>query len=330
MNRFVTTFAIASTLFLAQSCASSLKSGDAAGQKQQDNIAHNMGQKASGNSVPVNSGEASPQTKQMHDNMNHGMEQMSPGDSAAGSHGSHSHGIESSETIQAKLTIPSKIAPNQPVPLVIDIQDKNGKSVTKFETFQEKLMHLIVVSDDLQFFAHIHPEYKENGRFEVKAKFPRPGAYTFFSDYKPAAQAEQVSVLKTVVPGANIATSPTVDTTLTKSFGKTKVALTFDKPTLKAGEEVMVMFDLQDAASNKPVADLQPYLGETGHLVIVKQSSSLTRSDYIHAHAHQMQGAPAGQVHFMTQFPKPGKYKLWGQFNRNGEIITADFWVNVL
>ncbi|BDA73963.1 hypothetical protein CAL7716_081290 [Calothrix sp. PCC 7716] len=20
-------------------------------------------------------------------------------------------------------------------------------------------------------------------------------------------------------------------------------------------------------------------------------------------------------------------YKLWGQFNRNGEIITADFWV---
>ena len=21
------------------------------------------------------------------------------------------------------------------------------------------------------------------------------------------------------------------------------------------------------------------------------------------------------------------KYKLWGQFNRNGEIITADFWV---
>ncbi|BCL38001.1 hypothetical protein [Nostoc sp. MS1] len=32
---------------------------------------------------------------------------------------------------------------------------------------------------------------------------------------------------------------------------------------------------------------------------------------------------------YITKFPKPGKYKLWGQFNRNGKIVTADFWVNV-
>ena len=118
----------------------------------------------------------------------------------------------------------------------------------------------------------------------------------------------------------------------TKSLGKTKVNLTFDKPTLKAGEEVMVMFNLQDADSTKAVTNLQPYLGERGHLVIVKQSSPLTRADYIHAHAHAhaMKSASAGQVHFMTQFLKPGKYKSWGQFNRNGQIVTADFWVNVL
>jgi hypothetical protein len=328
MNRFVTACAIASTLFFAQSCASPVKSGDSATENHQmsDRTGHDMGQMASGNSVPIKSGEASTQTKQMP----HGTGQMSPGHSGAGSHGSHSHGTETSETTRAKLTVPAKISPNQPVSLTIDIQDKAGKAVTKFETFQEKLMHLIVVSDDLQFFDHIHPDYKENGRFEVTTKFPKPGNYTLFSDYKPTAQAEQVSVMKAAIPGGKLTTAPTVDTSFTKTFGKTKVALTFDKPTLKAGEDVMVMFDLQDAASNKSVTDLQPYLGETGHLVIVKQSPSLTRADYIHAHAHQMQGVAANQVHFMTQFPKPGKYKLWGQFNRNGEIITADFWVNVL
>jgi hypothetical protein len=327
MNRFVTAFAIASTLFLAQSCASPTKSGNSANEHK----GHDMGQMASGNSAPAKTEKASTQTKQMDDHRNHGTGHMSSEDSASGGHGNHSsHGTEASETTQAKLTAPSKITPNQPVPLAINIQGSSGKAVPQFDMFQEKLMHLIVVSDDLQFFDHIHPEYKQNGRFEVQAKFPKSGSYTLFSDYKPAAQSEQVSVLKTEVPGAKLAAAPAVDMNRTKTFGKTKVNLTIDKPTLKAGEEQMVMFDLTDAASNKPITDLQPYLGETGHLVIVKQSSPLTRADYIHAHAHSMKGTPAGQVHFMTQFPKPGKYKLWGQFNRNGEIVTADFWVNVL
>jgi hypothetical protein len=43
-----------------------------------------------------------------------------------------------------------------------------------------------------------------------------------------------------------------------------------------------------------------------------------------------MKDTPAAQVSFMTSFPTPGKYKLWGQFNRNGKIVIADFWVNVL
>jgi hypothetical protein len=40
--------------------------------------------------------------------------------------------------------------------------------------------------------------------------------------------------------------------------------------------------------------------------------------------------APNNKVSFMTSFPQPGKYKLWGQFNRNGKIVVADFWIYVL
>ncbi len=53
----------------------------------------------------------------------------------------------------------------------------------------------------------------------------------------------------------------------------------------------------------------------------------LAAKDYIHAHA--VKDSPDGQIEFMTKFPKPGKDKLWGQFNRNGKIIVADFWVDV-
>ncbi|NMG23061.1 hypothetical protein, partial [Brasilonema bromeliae] len=226
----------------------------------------------------------------------------------------------------AKLTLPDKITPKKPVPLAIDVKDKEGRPIANFDTFQEKLMHLIVVSDDFQSFNHIHPTYKGNGRFEVQADFLHSGNYTLFSDYKVAGKAEQVSVLKAQVPGKSPAASE-IDLATTKTLGDTKANLKLSQPTIKAGQEVHLIFNLQDAANNQPLKDLKPYLGERGHLVILKQSSPLTEADYIHAHA--LKNTPAGEIHFITSFPQAGKYKMWGQFNRNGKIITADFWVDV-
>ncbi|MBE9228901.1 hypothetical protein IQ264_26160 [Phormidium sp. LEGE 05292] len=247
-----------------------------------------------------------------------------------GEHGTtHNHNAgETQENAQAKLTVAQPIEPNKPIKLVIDIQDQSGKTISKFDTFQEQLMHLILVSEDLQIFNHIHPEYKGNGRFEVTTQFPKAGKYALFTDYKPTGQKEQVSVLNTEVPG-NSNSVAKVDFNRNKTFGNTKANLGVSESSLTARKPVSFVFSLKDAATNQPVKDLQPYLGERGHLVIVKQSSPLTKADYIHAHAHTMTNLPPGEVHFMTEFPQAGKYKLWGQFNRNGKIVTTDFWVNV-
>jgi len=236
------------------------------------------------------------------------------------------HSESAPTTALAKLTVPSQITPKTSVPLVIEVRDKDQKAIANFDKFQEKFMHLIVVSDDLQYFNHIHPTYTGNGRFEVQANFPYPGSYTLFSDYKPAGKSEQVSVLKAQVPGKSPAPSK-IDLTTTKTLGNTKANLKLSQTPIKTGKEVNLIFHLQDAASNQPLNDLQPYLGERGHLVILKQSSPLSEADYIHAHA--LKDTPADEVHFITNFPTPGKYKLWGQFNRNGKIVTADYWVNV-
>jgi uncharacterized protein YceK len=239
-------------------------------------------------------------------------------------HGGHSE-LESAFTI-AKLTVPEKIAAKTPLPLVIDVKDKNGQAIASFDKFQEQLMHLIIVGDNLDTFNHIHPTYKGNGRFEVQTSFPHPGNYTLFSDYKPAGKAEEVSLLKTQVPG-EAPNTPKIDFSTTNTFDNTLANVKFSQPTLKAGQEVNVIFNLQDTATKQPIKDLQPYLGERGHLVIIKRTKSLTRADYIHAHA--LKDTPDGEVNFMTNFPQLGDYKLWGQFNRNGKIITAEFWVTV-
>ncbi|MCA1991248.1 MAG: hypothetical protein LDL41_04260 [Coleofasciculus sp. S288] len=171
MKRFATALAITSTLLLAQSCSVSPKAEEKSAKLSNPHA------------------EPSLDNGEMH-------------------HEGHSMGDGKQSSIAvAKLTAPSQIASNTSVPLAIAIQDSTGKAITQFDTFQEKLMHLIVVSDDLQFFSHIHPDHKGNGRFEVRANFPQPGNYTIFSDYKPSGQKEQVSVLKAQVPGKSATTN---------------------------------------------------------------------------------------------------------------------------
>jgi hypothetical protein len=292
MNRFLNAIAITTTLILAQSCSLLLRE------------------------------EGKPISAATHQHEEHSMDE-----SDRREHSTSGAGNRKKAFTQAKLKVPSIITHNKNIPIVIGVQDSDGKAIANFDTFQEKLMHLILVSDDLQFFSHLHPTYKENGQFEVEAHFPQAGGYTFFSDYKPAGQIEQISVLKTQVTGNSIAASE-IDLNHSKTFNDTKINLALSEPTVKAGKEVTLMFKLLDASNNQPLTDLQPYLGERGHLVILRQSNPLKAEDYIHAHA--LKDTPAGQVHFITSFPQPGKYKLWGQFNRNGKIVTADFWINAV
>lgn len=252
--------------------------------------------------------------------MNHGNHEENPHHSPSG----NGDPRNSAATTQAQLTVPSEIAANQAIPLEIKITDSTGKVVSQFDTFQEKLLHAIAVSNDLQFFNHIHPDYQGNGKFTTTATFPKPGDYAIFLDYKPTGQSERVSLVTVSVPGTPQA-APSPDFTRSKTIDNTTIKLSLSSPTLKPNQEVMLDFNLKDPKGT-PV-ELQPYLGERGHLVIVKKSDRLTDASYLHTHA--LKDSPPGKVQFHTQFSEPGQYKLWGQFNRDGKILNADFWVNV-
>lgn len=241
-------------------------------------------------------------------------------------HSTHQDASHSSNLVHAKLSTPSPLVSNTPTPLTIEIQNAQGQAIQTFDRFQEQLMHLIVVNQDLSFFQHLHPKYEGNGRFTIATQFPHAGTYTLFSSYKPTGQAEQVSVLTVQAQGHQALPMP-IDFNHTDTIGQTRVKLHLSEATVKAGQEVAIHLNLQDVTTGKPVDDLQPYLGEQGHLVILRSAASITSADYIHAHA--VNSGKPGQVQFFTQFPQPGLYKLWGQFKRKGEVITAAFWIRV-
>ncbi|WP_218276406.1 hypothetical protein, partial [Pseudomonas sp. FW305-BF6] len=63
------------------------------------------------------------------------------------------------------------------------------------------LMHLIVVSNDLSYFDHIHPEYKGDGLFTITPNFPSGGKYTLFADFVPKGWAKTVKTKSIQVLG---------------------------------------------------------------------------------------------------------------------------------
>jgi len=227
-------------------------------------------------------------------------------------------------------------------------------------------MHLIVVKNDLSWFNHLHPTLKANGDFVVTTTLPSDGSYKIYADYTPEGRAQEVPQHEFATGGKTPTPSSVALTPnnmqggwLKKKFeshpeskpevksGATYEVALMPMPTpLKAGQDSMLHFQIRDA-KGKPVKDLQPYLGAMGHCVILSNDTT----KYLHSHpmatgvSHdmskmggmdmsKMSKTPAPKsggpdVIFHTNFPEAGRYKVWGQFQHKGKIITSAFVVNV-
>lgn len=293
------------TLFLSQGCSSTTKTEEKPeNQRQVQSLPEKTDQSKQPESTPTSS-------KQNIEEKAEKLQTSSPSQNSTAS--------------QGKLDIPKKITPNQPVPVKVQIPATVAKANNN--DTKPHQMQMVVVSNDLRFFDLVQATYKNNQNIEVKPKFPAPGEYTVFSDYNPSGEKEQVSVEKVSIPGEVPFPTELESYSKTKTFTDTKIDLNLSEPNIKAGKKVTLKFDLKQASNNKPIKDLKPYLGQKANLVVIKSSSSLGETDYIDTET--IKKSPNNQVHFTTKFPQPGTYKLWLQFNRDGKVKTADFWVTV-
>ena len=60
------------------------------------------------------------------------------------------------------------------------------------EVVQEKDIHLLIVSEDLSYFTHEHPQ-KLEGQYVHKHEFPYGGNFVLFIDYTPVGSVQQIS-----------------------------------------------------------------------------------------------------------------------------------------
>jgi hypothetical protein len=207
--------------------------------------------------------------------------------------------------------------------LSFHLKDPSGFDVTNLEVVHEKLLHLIVVSNDLSWFEHVHPVADGPGRFRLRFKFPAGGTYTLFHDFTPAKVGMQVVPVELTVEGARRAPAQlVVDDEESKRIDGYDVRLTHTwlAPGLGCG------FAFWLSRHGKPVTDLEPYLGAMGHLVIVSED----RATFIHSHPLEHSATADSIVQFGMMFAKTGRYKAWGQFQRHGRVLTVPFVVEVV
>jgi len=180
----------------------------------------------------------------------------------------------------------------------------------------------------------VHPVPQGDGSLQIDYGFPKAGKYLVFAEYFPTGQRDQVFRFPLTVGQA---AQPSDQTGLQISPASVKpieghsdmtAELVAQPRTLTAGTHAMLLFRLAD--HGQPVTDLESYMGAMGHCAILSEDTQ----SFLHCHPEQLypttpdsRGGP--DIAFHTAFPKPGRYKIWGQFKRDGKVVIADFVVEV-
>ena len=204
------------------------------------------------------------------------------------------------------------------------IDPKNKARAGKFELVHDRLFHLFLVSEDLQYFAHEHPEIDSAGLFHFRTTLPKPGYYRVLSDFYPSGATPQMIASSLFVGGEfKTAEALKVDLSAQKS-SYLDVELAMDPAQPIAGKKTMLFFRL------RPGTGLEQYLGAWGHML----AASEDLVDTIHTHPAFGDEPPldargSKRVQFNLVFPRESIYRVWVQFQRDGKVNTVAFNIPV-
>jgi hypothetical protein len=222
-------------------------------------------------------------------------------------------------------TKPAVLKSQENTRLTLRVEDpETGNQARTFEIMHEKLYHLFVVSQDLGFFAHVHPQIQSDSSFALDLKFPHAGLYRVLSDFYPKGGTPQLIASTLIVPGedSKLAPARAAADLGPKTSENLGVELVMEPAQPIAGFKTMMFFRL------KPDDGIEPYIGAMGHML----AASEDLIDMMHTHPLYVTDPDGGaykQLQFNLIFPREGMYRVWVQFQRKGVVNTVAFNVPV-
>jgi hypothetical protein len=189
------------------------------------------------------------------------------------------------------------------------IVDARGAPVRAFDTEQGRRMHLIIVRRDLTGYQHLHPAQTRDGTWTTPLRLPAAGAYRAFADFQAGGRRHTLGI-DLLAGGAFRPRALPAAATNARIDG-------YDVALHEHGPSELSFSVRRDGSA---VADLQPYLGARGHLVVLRAGDLA----YEHVHPGANPGA-AGEIAFERATPAPGRYRLFLQFRHGDRVHTAAF-----
>lgn len=245
-------------------------------------------------------------------------------------------------------TEPTELKAGEKTDLSFVVKNSGGEIVRDLQIVHEKPMHLLIVSEDLNEFYHEHPEPQGDGSYKVSFAFPNGGNYKLYADLTPPEAVQVVQDFTVNVAGNKVSAKElNPDAKFEKTIENLRVVM---KPNgdFVSEEEMTLDFAVFDASTGQPVTDLENYLGEKAHFVVISRDlqefvhahpmSTDTAKPGAHAHAaaaaahshdEKISSSAASTVSAHLTFPKAATYRLWAQFKRGGRVITVPFTFDV-
>jgi hypothetical protein len=257
------------------------------------------------------------------------------------------------------VTLVATVPPAAPGTLALRLDDPGwmDREDSPLVPDHGKLMHLFVIKDGFDAFAHLHPATRDGAAFETGLPALPAGAYRLFADVvheNGLAETLTTQVSLPAVAGVTSPTDPDDSSHLGSAAGAEQRLADggtlrwehdVQRP-LRAGDLQSLRFSVR-TPEGRPAA-LEPYMGMLGHAAILRDDASV----FVHVHPvgtvsmaaqeafarrmgetaamdHSAHAPANSAVSFPYSFPRPGRYRLWVQVKREGRVLTGVFATEV-
>jgi hypothetical protein len=192
------------------------------------------------------------------------------------------------------------------------------KEQVPLDVEHEKKIHFIMVSSDLSWFDHQHPDYKSTGSYDLPYTFKNGGEFILFADYKPTGSNHTLEKININVKGKSLPSKTYTQSQLTSKVAGFEVTLSSAEGSkFESGALQHLKGVITKGGKAVNPNTLENYLGAKAHMVII----GVEDKNYLHVHP----GVENGNFDLHTTFEKPGIYRGWLQFQSDGKVHTTDF-----
>lgn len=220
--------------------------------------------------------------------------------------------------VSVQLVAAEALVPGKATQLAMTFLDIAGQPLAAdaIAVSHGEQVHVMVVSEDLEDYHHLHPEPDDAGTFITAFTPAKAGNYRCFIEFVSLASGRSVVLVDDMMvtpSGSQLPVNP----------NPSSLQVAIDQREFAADSRFE--FELEVSAAGHDSLRFDPVMNTYAHVVIFDAE----RAGLAHAHPvnYALVTEPMAdpELRFSVRLPEPGKYRLWAQVQVEGQLEQFPF-----